>query len=546
MKKDKWLVTKSKKKDTYYISIGISAGYGKGYKKLIGVGSLDELMKYHPDPINALKTECENWDTEWDRNKLKPIIDDFLKKSTNKIKITNYSLEILDKFINKLNIFENMSSTKSKNVIDVLRYMLQKRIVEKSSIFRCFNTQEDTDTDLPVSKTSFYNALDYLFDNKKRILKNINNQLVYENKRKLQVLWYDTTTAYFESFSRVGIRVPGFSKDEKFKEDQVVIGLITDENGIPLHYKSFPGNTTDSKTFIHFMLEMKRIYEIEKAVIVCDKGMSTNANIRFLEAHGIDYIISYRMKAGSKKVKESVLKQDDYVNYGEEFKYKEQTYFSTWQNGRKNDKVRRRIISYSSSRASKDRKDRENLVNNFYKKTKNGMVSASDLNSVKKYKFFQKVNEETLYKLNYDKIEEDEQFDGYYIYETSLLNISPSEIISIYQKQWQIEENFRILKGTLELRPMFVWTYKHIEAYVLLSFLALVVLKYAIHWIEEHYLKDSGLVENITVTKFLDILKTAQKITKEVNGIVVSVEYENSKKLNNDLQYIEKLISKYM
>ncbi|WP_440756695.1 hypothetical protein [Mycoplasmopsis anatis] len=50
-------------------------------------------MKYHPDPINALKTECENWDTEWDRNKLKPIIDDFLKKSTNKIKITNYSLE---------------------------------------------------------------------------------------------------------------------------------------------------------------------------------------------------------------------------------------------------------------------------------------------------------------------------------------------------------------------------------------------------------------------------------------------------------------------
>ncbi|WP_218675968.1 IS1634 family transposase, partial [Mycoplasmopsis anatis] len=189
---------------------------------------------------------------------------------------------------------------------------------------------------------------------------------------------------------------------------------------------------------------------------------------------------------------------------------------------------------------------RENLINNFYKKAKNGMVSASDLNSIKKYKFFQKVNEDTLYKLNYDKIEEDEQFDGYYIYETSLLNISPSEIISIYQKQWQIEENFRVLKGTLELRPMFVWTYKHIEAYVLLSFLALVVLKYAIYWIQEHYIKDSGLVENITVTKFLDTLKVAQKITKEVNGIVVSVEYENSKKLNNDLQYIEKLVTKYM
>ncbi|WP_440756686.1 hypothetical protein [Mycoplasmopsis anatis] len=69
---------------------------------------------------------------------------------------------------------------------------------------------QGTDTDLPVSKTSFYNALDYLFDNKEQILKNVNNQLVSENKRKLQVLWYDTTTAYFESFSRVGIRLPGF------------------------------------------------------------------------------------------------------------------------------------------------------------------------------------------------------------------------------------------------------------------------------------------------------------------------------------------------
>lgn len=546
MKKDKWIVVKSKRKDEYYISLAISGGYGKGYKKSIGIGSLSELQKFNSDPINALKTECENWDTEWDRNKLKPIADKFLKKNQTKIKVSNYSLEIINKFIDKLNIFNDLKSTKSKNVVDILRYMLQKRVIEKKSIWGIFNSQEETDTELNVGKTSFYNALDYLFDNKEQILKNINNQLVSDNKRKLQVLWYDTTTAYFESFSRIGIRVPGFSKDGKFKEDQVVIGLITDENGIPLHYKLFPGNTTDSKTFIHFMLEMKRIYEIEKVVIVCDKGMSTNANIRFLEAHGIDYIISYRMKAGSKKVKEYVLKQDDYVNYGGDFKYKEQTYFSTWQNGRKNDKVRRRIISYSSSRASKDRKDRENLVNNFYKKAKNGMVSASDLNSIKKYKFFQKVNEDTLYKLNYDKIEEDEQFDGYYIYETSLLNISPSEIISIYQKQWQIEENFRVLKGTLELRPMFVWTYKHIEAYVLLSFLALVVLKYAIIQLDQLALKDSGLVEKTSVMKFIEILKTAIKISKEVNNEVISVEYDNSRKLNENLRYYETLITKYL
>ncbi|QDY86704.1 hypothetical protein FRW55_03310 [Mycoplasma anserisalpingitidis] len=209
MKKDKWIVVKSKRKDEYYISLAISGGYGKGYKKSIGIGSLSELQKFNSDPINALKTECENWDTEWDRNKLKPIVDKFLKKNQTKIKVSNYSLEIINKFIDKLNIFNDLKSTKSKNVVDILRYMLQKRVVEKKSIWGIFNSQEETDTELNVGKTSFYNALDYLFDNKEQILKNINNQLVSENKRKLQVLWYDTTTAYFESFSRIGIRVQG-------------------------------------------------------------------------------------------------------------------------------------------------------------------------------------------------------------------------------------------------------------------------------------------------------------------------------------------------
>ncbi|WP_218675933.1 transposase [Mycoplasmopsis anatis] len=138
------------------------------------------------------------------------------------------------------------------------------------------------------------------------------------------------------------------------------------------------------------------------------------------------------------------------------------------------------------------------------------------------------------------------QFDGYYTYETSLLNICPSEIISIYQKQWQIEENFRVLKGTLELRPMFVWTYRHIEAYVLLSILALVVLKYAILQLDELVLKYSGLVEKTSVMKFIGILKTAIKISKEVNNEVISVEYDNSKKLNVNLRYYETLITKYL
>ncbi|WLP85408.1 IS1634 family transposase [Mycoplasma seminis] len=86
---------------------------------------------------------------------------------------------------------------------------------------------------------------------------------------------------YFESFSRLGLRHSGYSKDGKFKEDQVVVGMATDENGIPIHIETFKGNTADSKTFIPFVLEMSKIYEIKNVTIIADKGMSTSSNIRF-------------------------------------------------------------------------------------------------------------------------------------------------------------------------------------------------------------------------------------------------------------------------
>ncbi|WP_433962517.1 IS1634 family transposase [Mycoplasmopsis bovis] len=98
---------------------------------------------------------------------------------------------------------------------------------------------------------------------------------------KIDVLWFDATTTYFETFSREGYKKPGYSKDGKFKEDQIVIGMATDENGIPLHYKIFPGNVTDSNTFIPFMLEIADIYEVNSVTIIADKGMSVNRNIRF-------------------------------------------------------------------------------------------------------------------------------------------------------------------------------------------------------------------------------------------------------------------------
>ncbi len=242
------------------------------------------------------------------------------------------------------------------------------------------------------SKNSFYRSLDYIAKNKDEILRNLNAKICANTNRKIDVLWFDATTTYFETFSREGYKKPGYSKDGKFKEDQIVIGMATDENGIPLHYKIFPGNVTDSNTFIPFMLEIADIYEVNSVTIIADKGMSVNRNIRFLESKNWKYIISYRMKAGSKQFKEYVLDEKDYVNDGGLI-YKTRDIASSYNKKRINGHFRRQIISFSQKRATKDKNDRDILIQNFTKKmNKDNLVSCDDLAGSKKYRFFKPIN----------------------------------------------------------------------------------------------------------------------------------------------------------
>ncbi|MDJ1646145.1 IS1634 family transposase [Mycoplasma phocimorsus] len=135
---------------------------------------------------------------------------------------------------------------------------------------------------------------------------------------------------------------------------------------------------------------------------------------------------------------------------------------SQWEN------IRRRIITHSTFRAKKDKEDRINLINNFTKKQNlQGVVTADNIIGIKKYKFYKKVRKME-FTLDYSKILEDEKFDGYYVYETSRMDLKAADIIEIYYKQWQIEENLRTLKSALRVRPVYVWTDKHIKGHFIL------------------------------------------------------------------------------
>lgn len=543
--KRKWILCVSNQKSGKYIQVGYRKPKGTGYEVRFGIGYEHDFEKYQKNSIEKIKMLIKDIPLSKPKDEIIKIIQKELKN--NKNDLVEYSkrfkgYELVNSLVGYFDIFKNCNKTKSISLNEVVMQQIYQRLKQPLSVWATFNSMKKEQENV-YSKNAFYRSLDYIAENREQILQNINSVLVNEHKRDVEIMWFDSTTTYFETFSREGFKKPGYSKDGKFKEDQIVIGLATDKNGIPIHYKVFPGNTADANTFIHFVLEVQKLYKIQHVTIVADKGMSVNKNIRFLEDKGLSFIISYRMKKGSKQFKEFVLNQEDYVRSETGLMYKTQEIASFYRNGRNNGKIRKRIITFSAKRAKKDAEDRKILINNFLKKAKNGKVSYEDMAGNKKYKFFKPVNESGYYELDIEKIEQDEKFDGYYVYETNRLDLSADQVVDLYAKQWKVEENFRSLKGRLNLRPMYLSTWKHITGYICICFLNLVLMKFLVFKINDL----TGLIgkDKFTETRLIQIINDVIEVEEKFNQKTVKVFDIKDKSLNdswNDYELIRKVL----
>ncbi|WP_081847788.1 IS1634 family transposase [Ureaplasma diversum] len=505
------------------MSIGIPKPDNKGFVMRFGYGYIEDLKQFDPEPLKVIKAIISNFPLSLTKEQARTELNNIFKNK-NMIKREAFEkfkgLEIVDKLFSYFDIFQDCKTTKSTTLKDVVLQMIYQRIKNPISVYNTYKTMKKENLQT-ASKNSFYRSLDYISENKDKILQNINSKIKVKINRNINILWFDSTTTYFETFKRQGYMMPGYSKDGKFKEDQIVIGMATDENGIPLHYKVFPGNCADANTFIPFMLEIAKIYGVTNVTIVADKGMSINKNIRFLESMNSKYIISYRMKTGSKEFKEYVINEDGYRSE-DGIKYKTRQITSLYNKKRPNGHTRQQIITFSDKRASKDKKDRQILIENFTKKMdKDHLVSCEDLAGSKKYRFFKPIDKGAYYELDKQKIIEDEKYDGYYVYETNRTDLNISEIVGLYSKQWQIKSNFRTLKGALSLRPMFLSTWKHITGYICLCFIALVFLNYLIYIINDKLGLEGK--DRITEHKIINVIKDVKEVETFINKQKVNV-----------------------
>ena len=372
---------------------------------------------------------------------------------------------------------------------EILRHLVIARVSQprsKLATVAYLKSYYDEDVDL----NHIYRYMDKLYNTQKELVQ----QISVEHTRKILgdrigLMFYDVTTLYFETSRTDVLREPGFSKDGKTAESQVVLGLLVSRGGYPLSYSLFNGSQYEGFTMIPMIDDFRQRYSLcDDFVVVADSGLMNADNLRLLRDAGYKYVIGARIKSEKDAVKGKILaweKKD-----GEFFEYER-------ENGE------RLIVGYSDKRARKDAYNRTRGVERLRKAYRSGKLTKDQVNR-RGYNKFLEISKDVEVTISQEKIDEDSKWDGLKGYVTNT-DLAAWDAVDEYKGLWVVERAFRVGKGTLDMRPMFHFTERRIEAHVCICFVA-----YKIYKELERIIALTGI--NLSVDKVLDIARTITTI----------------------------------
>ncbi len=341
-----------------------------------------------------------------------------------------------------------------------------------------------------------YRMMDKITDN--QILK-LNTLVLNQTKSllddKIDVIYFDATTLYFESFTEdidsedePALKKNGYSKDGKFNQPQVVLALLVTKQGLPIGYKAFSGDTFDGHTIVPALKDVEEQFKVDNIVYVADSGMFNKTNLEeFDKNKNMTYIVGARIKNMPKKIKEQILDISSYTAMNDNTKVKTIDY-----DGKK------LVVTHSLKRAKKDKYEREKAIKKLQARLKSSKSVKSQLSNAGYKKYLQlessddtKTSCDLSIVLNEAKIKEDEAWDGLKGIVTNNTILSNEELIHQYSNLWQVEESFRITKHDLKIRPIYHWKPSRVKAHLAISFMAYTLVRYLEHRVRLQYVKMS-------------------------------------------------------
>ncbi len=423
-----------------------------------------------------------------------------------------FSNLLLDKLMEEigLNQYINVYKTYDKITYDVLGFiklLIYGRLLNPASKIATVNQNDDYYNkiiDDGSYKYNVFDSLDFIYKHKNAFFNRIDQTLRKKVGRTTNIIYYDVTNFFIftedkgyecdDEGTKIyhSIATNGVCKEER-KLPIVQMGLLMDEQGIPISIEVFPGNTLDHLTMqksfnnsVDFIKDKNNRY-----IFVSDKGIGRGGNPKFSIENGNGYLVSKSVRGSTKAEKKWIISDEDFVYNTDDFKIKTKTYTKTYtlENGSEL-KSSEKIVSYWSKKFyTKEYEEQKSFYDTLKQIIENPESFPSNrLNNskIKKYLKKQVLNDETgeiidsenlKAIIDIDKVNEELSLLGWYSIITSETNMDENEIIDTYHNLVDIEDQFRVMKSTLETRPLYVRTDEHRIAHLTLCTIALILLR---------------------------------------------------------------------
>ena len=307
-----------------------------------------------------------------------------------------------------------------------------------------------------------------------RCIKDLVEEQLFARRRdlfsELSVVFMDTTTLYFEGRGGDTLGQKGHSKDYRPHLNQMVVGIIVDQNGRPVCSEMWPGNTTDVTTLIPVIDRLRRRFAIGRVCVVADRGMISAETIAGLEERGLEYILGVRERS-SKEVYEVVLNDP------------KPSVSLVIARGRRPDTEleakdvwvgeRRYVVCRNLNEAKRDAEVREAVLRSLRKSLRGGDKALVGNSAYRRYL---KMPDDKHFEIDEKRVAEDARYDGLYILRTNM-HLDALAVMLRYRELLKVEDIFRTAKSILVTRPIYHQTDEAIRGHVFCSFLALVLRK---------------------------------------------------------------------
>jgi transposase len=307
-----------------------------------------------------------------------------------------------------------------------------------------------------------------------RCIKDLVEEKLFSIRRnlftELELVFFDTTSIYFEGKGGEEIGQYGNSKDHRSDRRQMVVGAVLDNKGFPLCCEIWPRNIADVNTLLPVANRLQKRFGVEKMCIVADRGMISQKTIEAIEAKELNYILGVRMRRVNHVKLEVLSRAGRYQEVLPEIKLSKAPAPLKVKEVMHNDT--RYIVCLNPRQARKDKADRDIIIESLRDRIKSG---AKTMIGNKGYQKYLKITKGAI-KIDDSKVMEEERYDGKWVLTTNL-DLPPDKIALKYKELWMVEHVFRDVKSILETRPIYHKVDETIRGHVFCSFLALVLRK---------------------------------------------------------------------